>query len=884
MGNCSQQEAWTALHTNISAKLKYPLAACTFTEQECKSIMYPAIKAALPRSGITATLATDVRDGPVGSLGAGILSLYNYMGTARTACLVDQLHLKTSLGDIFVLNIEDLLLDSGLYGKLWDMDTDLLSKYVSNHSWLFATICYNFKHNIQISSQHAELEPSRVNDKSIMSCALTLFSNSTDLKAINRVRCQFGVVHVSEIIQADGRRLDSRYLKKYSSIIIRNSFNWQKKHHVNTSDMCLWRRLLKWIFPSEYNSLLSPLLAWSSNIDWLGSWDWFVSRDLEFLFHQYSPGCWHRHVKVPSHHHSYYLEFLAFEGDPDGEVLRASITKRANGISLLHSSSSSSQISLPTDLEHIFDAISLLPPQIPWFTKHMHATSSTVLLKESILAGTAIAVSDGSFFPLQKVGSCAWVVSSPDGSEWISGGGIIPGEPEDQNSYRSELGGQLGVISALISMDIDVPSSAQTPITTYCDGISALNTVLLPSSAIKARHKHADLISITASLWSSSPFKASTKHVRGHQDNLARALTVPEHLNCKMDALAKRIALYQITSPQLLQIFPSTSHGIGTIFCKGHRVSSNVQKSLYDNILHQKLLQYLSHKLQVPPFILHKQINWLVLARARRECKNSMNIFITKWFSDTAPTGLVLLRRKQRVSSSCPLCDHPTEDFTHILQCQSPTATQCKYDLLQELRCWMDAVDTHPDILQFIFDGLSSWFSSQAFSLDNSLDISMSFIFRTQMILGWESLLLGLIVTPIIVTQQKYYSDLGSRKLGTRWACNLIQKLWHIVHHIWIHRNSILHNTSSIDNLNGIHTLDSAISQEYSTGHNTLPPVYHPYFQIPCASILSKSVLYKKRWFLVIRTARESQCDFLPIDAFSTSVSLRQWIGLLPLA
>ena len=38
------EEAWTALHCNISAKLKYPLAACTLSEPECKSIMFPDIK------------------------------------------------------------------------------------------------------------------------------------------------------------------------------------------------------------------------------------------------------------------------------------------------------------------------------------------------------------------------------------------------------------------------------------------------------------------------------------------------------------------------------------------------------------------------------------------------------------------------------------------------------------------------------------------------------------------------------------------------------------------------------------------------------------------------------------------------------------------------
>ena len=42
-GRPSQDEAWQALHSTIAAKLKYPLAACTFTEKECTSIMAPAI-------------------------------------------------------------------------------------------------------------------------------------------------------------------------------------------------------------------------------------------------------------------------------------------------------------------------------------------------------------------------------------------------------------------------------------------------------------------------------------------------------------------------------------------------------------------------------------------------------------------------------------------------------------------------------------------------------------------------------------------------------------------------------------------------------------------------------------------------------------------------
>ena len=65
LGNPSTKKSWTVLHTNICARLKYPVPACTLTEQECKSIMSPAIRAALPKAGIVSTMETSTRDGPI---------------------------------------------------------------------------------------------------------------------------------------------------------------------------------------------------------------------------------------------------------------------------------------------------------------------------------------------------------------------------------------------------------------------------------------------------------------------------------------------------------------------------------------------------------------------------------------------------------------------------------------------------------------------------------------------------------------------------------------------------------------------------------------------------------------------------------------------------
>ena len=88
--------------------------------------MFPSIKAVLPNSGIMVYIDTAMRDGLVDSFGCGVISLYHYMGTSKTACLIEQLNHNTPLGKIININIEVLIMDAGVYGSLWDMDVSIL--------------------------------------------------------------------------------------------------------------------------------------------------------------------------------------------------------------------------------------------------------------------------------------------------------------------------------------------------------------------------------------------------------------------------------------------------------------------------------------------------------------------------------------------------------------------------------------------------------------------------------------------------------------------------------------------------------------------------------------------------------------------------------------
>ena len=80
------------------------------------------------------------------------------MSTARTVYILDQVTHKNPLGDIFILSIDDLVVNSGLYGKLWDIPFDMIKHYVMSHSWIYATIEFNNKYNISLSVKHGVLK------------------------------------------------------------------------------------------------------------------------------------------------------------------------------------------------------------------------------------------------------------------------------------------------------------------------------------------------------------------------------------------------------------------------------------------------------------------------------------------------------------------------------------------------------------------------------------------------------------------------------------------------------------------------------------------------------------------------------------------------------
>ena len=208
---------------------------------------------------------------------------------------------------------------------------------------------------------------------------------------------------------------------------------------------------------------------------WVDNWDYFQTENKEFLYHRIGDNLWHRHIQRPFSHRAYNIQYLELREITSQDLRRVTVLETPVSLMVTATCRQSAHIEKNVPIAFTFGNIKILKPRNDWFTNYVTATDTTDNLWMEILEDKAYAVSDGSFFPTSQTGACAWIISTRDGSEWIKGGGIIPGCKEDQDPYRSELGGQVG-LAAFISA-IVLPDGMTPNITIACDGLAAINRV-----------------------------------------------------------------------------------------------------------------------------------------------------------------------------------------------------------------------------------------------------------------------------------------------------------------------------------------------------------------------------------------------------------------------
>jgi hypothetical protein len=184
------------------------------------------------------------------------------------------------------------------------------------------------------------------------------------------------------------------------------------------------------------------------------------------------------------------------------------------------------------------EAIAALPPNSRWAVDRFDSTDNGMQVAQAIRDGVAIAVSDGSF--KDGFGTSALVIEASDSTDNIIAVNIVPGNPDAQNLYRSELAGIFGQLT-LVNVICKVHNITHGSITICgCDGMSALTKVFNDDVAVNIDGSQFDLLSAARSALKDSPISWTFRHIQGHQDDLIDAeLDRWALLNIEMDSLAK---------------------------------------------------------------------------------------------------------------------------------------------------------------------------------------------------------------------------------------------------------------------------------------------------------------------------------------------------------
>lgn len=162
-------------------------------------------------------------------------------------------------------------------------------------------------------------------------------------------------------------------------------------------------------------------------------------------------------------------------------------------------------------------------------------------LANAIVQGTAIAVTDGSFnYKLSaQLGTASWIIFDPQQSTFVKGWVQTSTSTDGVDPYRSEFQGIHTIVLALKIL-CQVHKITQGSVTLYCNNINGIRRASDSFLELPPTTKQADIIRAIRRITHNLPINIIFEHVKGHQDNTQYSLTIPETLNCIMDADAKQ--------------------------------------------------------------------------------------------------------------------------------------------------------------------------------------------------------------------------------------------------------------------------------------------------------------------------------------------------------
>ena len=199
---------WLSLHTGILKTLDYPLAATTFTELECQSLMAPLLKVGLSRSHIVRSMPRSVVHAPYSAGGFSVPNLFVEQGLAHIKAFVMFGSSHTAITGFLLRNsLEYLQVELGHSAFPWDLDFQVWGSCAVS-TWLTSLWAFCSRYSIRLSSPVPPLQPLRTGDVFLMVAFWQRgIRSSAVLARLNRCRLFLRALTLADIVTTDGTHI-----------------------------------------------------------------------------------------------------------------------------------------------------------------------------------------------------------------------------------------------------------------------------------------------------------------------------------------------------------------------------------------------------------------------------------------------------------------------------------------------------------------------------------------------------------------------------------------------------------------------------------------------------------------------------------------------------
>lgn len=204
---------WTAFWGTLWAKLRYPLAALTFSEKEWGQLMKPMFRALLPMLGVVSTSPLAFRYAPIKYFGLGLPDGYLEQTIAKVNHLIQHGPIASKAGEVGRALIKNTQMEIWVGTQFFQLSYKQWGRFAME-TWSTTVWREVAPLPMMIMLRDAAILPlQHEHDEYLMEPIMAVrgFSGD-DAEGINRARISAQVYSLADVTTGDGTKIQRRYL------------------------------------------------------------------------------------------------------------------------------------------------------------------------------------------------------------------------------------------------------------------------------------------------------------------------------------------------------------------------------------------------------------------------------------------------------------------------------------------------------------------------------------------------------------------------------------------------------------------------------------------------------------------------------------------------